>query len=111
MKRKLGQHIAAISDYDIAIRLEPDAADVYLNRGAAKDSLGQHLAAISDYDTAIRLKPDYTKAYYNRGVAKVRLGHKSEARKDFRTALRFAIKSGHTGLKVSAEKALQRLSE
>ena len=111
VKRKLGQNRAAISDYDIAIRLEPDAADAYLNRGAAKDGLGQHRAAISDYDIAIRLKPDYAKAYYNRGVAKVRSGHRSAAKRDFQIALRFAIKSGHTGLKISAEKALQRLSE
>ncbi len=111
VKRKLGQYAAAISDYDIAIRLEPNAADVYLNRGAAKESLGQHLAAISDFDTAIRLKPDYAKAYYNRGVSKVRLGHKSKAHRDFQIVLRLAIKAGDTGLKISAEKALQRLSE
>ena len=111
VKRKLGQYAAAISDYDIAIRLEPDAADAYLNRGAAKESLGQHLAAISDYDTAIRLKPDYIKAYYNRGVSKVRLGQRSEAKRDFQIALRLAIKAGDTSLKLSAEKALERLSE
>ena len=111
VKRKLGQYAAAISDYDIAIRLEPDAADVYLNRGAAKDSLRQYAAAISDYDTAIRLKPDYTKAYYNRGVAKVRLGQRPEAKRDFQLALRLAIKARDAGLRDSAEKALQRLSE
>ena len=111
VKRKLGQHAAAIADYNIAIRLEPDAADAYLNRGAAKEDLGQHLAAIADYDTAIRLKPDYIKAYYNRGVSNVRLGHKTEAKRDFQTALRLAIRAGDTGLKVSAEKALQRLGE
>ena len=111
VKRKLGQNAAAIADYNIAIRLEPDAADAYLNRGAAKEGLGQHSAAISDYDTAIRLKPDYIKAYYNRGVSKVRLGQRSAAKRDFQTALRLAIRSGDTGLKVSADKALQRLSE
>ncbi len=111
VKRKLGQNRAAISDYNIAIRLEPDAADAYLNRGAAKEGLRQHLAAISDYDIAIRLKPDYAKAYYNRGVSKVRLGHKLEAKRDFQIVLRLAIKAGDTGLKLSAEKALQRLSE
>ena len=111
VKRKLGQYAAAIADYDIAIRLEPDAADAYLNRGAAKEGLGQRLAAISDYDTAIRLKPDYIKAYYNRAVSKVRLGQRSAAKQDFQTALRLAIRAGDTGLKVSAEKALQRLSE
>lgn len=111
VKRKLGKYTAAISDYDIAIRLEPDAADAYLNRGSAKEGLGQHVAAISDYDTAIRLEPDYIKAYYNRGVSRVRLGQRSEAKRDFQIALQLAVKARDVDLKVSAEKALQRLSE
>ena len=66
----LGQHFAAIADYDIAIRLNPDDADAYYNRGVAKGKLGQHFAAIADYDIAIRLNPDYADAYNNRGYAK-----------------------------------------
>ena len=58
MKSDLGQHFAAIADYDIAIRLNPDDADAYYNRGNAKDHLGQYFAAIADYDIAIRLDPD-----------------------------------------------------
>ncbi len=111
VKRKLGKYTAAITDFNVAIRLEPDAADAYLNRGTAKESLRQHVAAISDYDTAIRLKPGYIKAYYNRGVSNVRLGYKSKAKRDFQIALRLAVKTGDTRFKVSAEKALQRLSE
>ena len=58
-KSNLGQHFAAIADYDTAIRLNPDYATAYYNRGIAKGKLGQHSAAIADYDTAIRLNPDY----------------------------------------------------
>ena len=93
----LGQHFAAIADYDIAIRLNPDDADAYYNRGNAKSKtsvntsppsqilispsasmrrcayLGQaHFAAIADYDIAIRLNPDDADAYNNRGNAKMR---------------------------------------
>ena len=49
-KAELGQHFAAISDYDKAIRLKPDLLQHTYNRGAAKAELGQHFAAISDYD-------------------------------------------------------------
>ncbi|MYF55535.1 tetratricopeptide repeat protein, partial [Candidatus Poribacteria bacterium] len=105
------KYTAAITDFNVAIRLEPDAADAYLNRGTAKESLRQHVAAISDYNTAIRLKPNYIKAYYNRGVSKVRLGQRSEAKQDFQIVLRLAIKAGDTGFKVSAEKALRKLEE
>ena len=69
-RSKLGQYFAAIADYDIAIRLNPDYAEAYYNRGLAKYDLGQHFAAIADYDIAIRLNPDDADAYNNRGVAK-----------------------------------------
>ena len=52
----------------ITIRLKPDYATAYYNRGIAKDDLGQYFDAIADYDIAIRLKPDYATAYYNRGI-------------------------------------------
>ena len=74
-KADLGQHFAAIADYDIAIRLKPDdLADAYYdNRGQHAKELRRPrstLAAIADYDIAIRLKPDLADAYNNRGVAK-----------------------------------------
>lgn len=70
---QLGQYAAAIADYDITVRLKPDYALVYNNRGVAKHKLGQYDAAITDYDTAIRLKPDYALASKNRGLAKRKL--------------------------------------
>ena len=87
-KYGLGDYKGAIADYDSAIRLKPDYADVYNNRGIAKDDLGQHFAAIADYDSAIRLKPDYAGAYYNRGTAKGNLGQHVAAIADFDTAIR-----------------------
>ena len=62
-KANLEQYEAAIEDYDEAIRLEPDYATTYHNRGLAKDALGQYEAAIADYDEAIRLNPDYATVY------------------------------------------------
>ena len=52
-----GDYQAAISDYDEAIRLDPNDAIAYYNRGLAKSELGDLEAAISDYDEAIRLQP------------------------------------------------------
>ena len=70
---QLGQYFAAIADYDTAIRLKPDDAFAYFNRGRAKVQLGQYFAAIADCDTTIRLKPDYALAYLLRGNAKMNL--------------------------------------
>ena len=87
-KYGLGDYKGAITDYDSAIRLNPDYATTYYNRGNAKITLGQHFAAIADYDTAIRLNPDYAEAHINRGIAKIKLGQHFAAITDFDTAIR-----------------------
>ena len=63
-----------MSAYDRSIRLKPDYAETYNNRGVAKAALGQHDDAITDYDQAIDLKPDYAEAYVNRGQCEGRVG-------------------------------------
>ena len=62
---ELGHPEAAISDYDAAIRLNPEYAKAYNNRGVAKKALGHLEAAISDYDAAIRLDPNNAAARTN----------------------------------------------
>ena len=79
---------AAINAYDAALRLKPDFAEAYNNRGVARDILGQHAAAIADYDAALRLKPDYADTYNNRGVARRALGQHAAAIADYDAALR-----------------------
>ena len=87
-KYYLGDYKGAITDYTQAIRLNPDDAGAYLNRGVAKSDLGQHFAAIADYNIAIRLNPDYANAYYNRGLAKYHLGQHFAAIADYDIAIR-----------------------
>ncbi len=87
-KYELGLYHEAISDYDTAIRLEPDYALAYVTRGLAKHSLKQYDAAIADYDTAIRLKPDYAAVYISRGLAKRLLKQYDAAIADYDTAIR-----------------------
>ena len=87
-KSELGLYHEAISDYDKAIRIEPDNANAYNNRGIAKANLKEYFAAIADYDTAIRLKPDNANAYLHRGIAKANLKHYAIAIADYDTAIR-----------------------
>ena len=100
---------AAIADYDIAIRLNPDYAMHTTIAEMRRASLGQHFAAIADYDIAIRLNPDDAKAYYNRGIAKALLNRTWEAKQDVRTALRLAKQAGDTSLITDIEKLLHLL--
>ena len=66
-----GNSEKALSAYDTAIRLQPDYAEVYNNRGNVKNRLGCSDDALTDYNTAIRLNPHFAEAYYNRAVQKV----------------------------------------
>ena len=79
---------AAINAYDAVLRLNPNHAEAYNNRGLARDALGQHEAAIADYDAALRLNPNHAEAYNNRGVERNALGQHEAAIADYDAALR-----------------------
>ena len=64
----------AIEDYTEAIRLDPELAVAYSNRGLAYDELGQMERAVADFDEAIRLDPQLALAYHNRGNAYYKTG-------------------------------------
>ena len=87
---KQGRIDEAINQYQEAIRLKPDYAQVRNNLGIALDKQGQMDAAISQYEEAIRLKPDYADAHYNLGLAFGRKGQVDAAISQFLEATRFA---------------------
>ena len=65
----LNQISMAIEAYSHAIDLNPDNADIYINRGAAYSKKGNYDFAIDDCNKAIQLYPSYPLAYSNRGNA------------------------------------------
>ena len=81
----------AIEYLNNAIKLQPDYADAYGNRGNAYGNLGQQQRAIEDYDEVIRLQPDYAYAYNNRGFAYYGLGQYKRAIEDFNEAIRLQL--------------------
>ena len=78
----------AISDFDEAIRLDPNYTLAYCNRGNTYSDHGYFDKAISDYNEAIRLDPNYTLAYYDRGNAYYRHGNLDKAISDYSEAIR-----------------------
>ena len=72
----------AIADYTEAIRIKPDYASAYNNRGNAYGDLGQHDKAIFDLTQAIRINPDDANAYHNRNLAYQKQGKKDLAEAD-----------------------------
>ena len=85
--RRLGDPRRAIEDFDRAIALIPDYANIYNNRGYAYSNLGEYRKAIGDYSQAIRLNPKHADACTNRGDAKRSLGRHSEAIEDYDRAI------------------------
>ena len=59
----------AIERYSHAIKLNPNYANAYYNRGVAYYGKSDYQQAINDYTKAMNLRPNDTKAYNNRGVA------------------------------------------
>jgi tetratricopeptide (TPR) repeat protein len=74
--------------YTEAIRLKPDYADAYNNRGVARVDKGDVEGALGDYEEAIRLKPDCTDAYNNRGNVRTAKGDVEGALRDYEEAIR-----------------------
>ncbi|MDI6741254.1 MAG: tetratricopeptide repeat protein [Smithella sp.] len=73
---------------DEAIRLKPDLAEAYNNRGNAYGDMKDYQRALEDYDEAIRLKPDYAHSYYNRGLTYYEMGNHLQAIEDFNEIIR-----------------------
>ena len=78
----------AIKHLTKAIRLNPNGAGAFYNRGNSYSSIGDLDRAISDYTQAIRLKPDYAWAFYNRGLSYKKKGDYTRAFSDFSKAYR-----------------------
>jgi tetratricopeptide (TPR) repeat protein len=74
--------------YTEALRLKPDFAVAFMNRGNARQAKGDLDDALADYNEALRLKPDYALAFNNRGVARQAKGDLDGALADYNEALR-----------------------
>jgi lipoprotein NlpI len=65
--RDKGEYNLAITDFDQALRLDPNYTSAYNNRGLARREKGDYDGSIADFDQAIRLDPNHVNAYYGRG--------------------------------------------
>lgn len=90
-----------------AIKINPNIADAYNNRGNAFRALRRFDAAIADYDKAIALTPDYTAAHNNRGVSLKALKRFDEAVASFDKAI--ALNAGYSEAHYNRGNALRKL--
>ncbi len=85
--RDAKQFKEAIAAYDNAIRLDPQYAIAYYNRGTAYYNLQEYSRAIEDFDRAIALDPNDTFSYIGLGSLYYKLKEYQRAKMDFDRAI------------------------
>ncbi|RKU38797.1 hypothetical protein C6496_04645 [Candidatus Poribacteria bacterium] len=85
-EEKQQKYEEAIKHYTEAIKLKPDLAEAYNNRGNVYTRKGEFDNAIRDHNTAIKLNPDDASTYHNRGEARLHLLEWEEAKLDLTAA-------------------------
>jgi len=81
----------AIDNYSKAIKINPNFAKAYNNRGIAYTLKKQYDLAIADFTKAIELDPKNGKAYHNRAIVYSYQGETDKARQDLQRAQRLGI--------------------
>lgn len=83
---KSGNHKAAVSLLDLAIRLDPKYVDAYIARASMAEKTGNLKSALVDYSHALNIRQS-DKIFYERGAIELALKAFSEAIRDFTAAI------------------------
>ena len=86
-KQKKGELDAALADYGISIRIEPDNVESYDYRADVYQQQGDLDRALEDYNHATRIDPTYAAAYYSRGLIYEKKDDIAKARAEYNAAL------------------------
>lgn len=86
-KQQAGDTEGAIADYTEAIRLNPNFATAFFNRGLIRREKNNFDGAIADYTEAIRLNPNFAEAYSSRGLVRYKKNDMGGAIADYTEAI------------------------
>ncbi len=109
VQSKLGKKEMALVNYNRALKLRPDSAEVLSNRGVTLHDLKRFKEALVSYDRALKVRPDYAEALSNRGHTLSQVGELDAALAHYRRAL--ALKSNLTNVHVNMGNALKELGQ
>jgi tetratricopeptide (TPR) repeat protein len=79
----------AIAEFEEALRIRPDLAEVRFNLGAALECRKNIDAALEQYRQAVRYEPTLAEAHYNLGVILANRGQNDEAIVEFQNTLKY----------------------
>ncbi|AFZ37219.1 serine/threonine protein kinase [Stanieria cyanosphaera PCC 7437] len=82
-----GKYEEAIDAFDQAIKIKPDFAEAWTNRGFAQGKLGRHLEKFSSCAQATSYQPKFAEAWNCRGLARSDLKQYEDALQEFNQAL------------------------
>jgi TonB family protein len=82
-----GEVDSALADYNKAVELKADDANLYVSRGKALYTKKAFDQSVKDYDKAIQLSPKTAVAFLNRGASYEKMGDAQKALDDFRKAV------------------------
>lgn len=86
--------IKEVENLSQGLRVKPDSADFFYQRGIGYEKLGNREGAIEDYTEAIKKNGDFAKAYHKRGVLYLDTGLKQKAVDDLRKAALLYFEQG-----------------
>ncbi len=86
-KQKKGDLDAALADYGISIRIEPDNVESYDYRADVYQQQGKLDLALEDYNQASRIDPTYAASYFSRGLIYEKKSDFAKARAEYNSAL------------------------
>ena len=88
-----GAYDRAITDYNMAVQLDPKHVSAYYNRALAWSAKGESDRALADYDAALKLNPRDLSAWIGRGAESIAKGDYRRAIADYEEALRINSES------------------
>jgi tetratricopeptide (TPR) repeat protein len=91
----LGRADEALADYDRALQLQPDSADLLANRAVLLFDKGLLQESLADLNKAIDLAPRMSELYENRSFLFAELGRNEDAADDLRLLLRLLPPDQH----------------
>lgn len=92
-------YISALNDLDQVVKLSPNTAIAYYNKGVLYTEMQDFTSALSAFNKAIELKPDFGEAFYNRGYVYFKLGNRAKGTADLSKAGELGIVPSYNLLK------------
>ena len=96
-----GRSDDAMVHYEEAIKLQPNYADAYYNRGNVLFAKGRIDEAIADWEKTLQIQPNDADAYTGLGNALLRKGSLHEAIANYEKALALAPEDPHSRINIA----------